>query len=132
MELLIVIIIIAVLAAIAIPKFANSSNRSKDSSLRANLKVVRNAVELFKNDTGYYPKLITDLSVTTAPAQGYDSAGNLKAITASDFKGPYMLSVPNDPVSGAAFTYSITSPTVGNVSASATGNDSTGTAYTTY
>ena len=40
-ELLIVIIIIAVLAAIAIPKFANSSLRSKESALRSNLKISR-------------------------------------------------------------------------------------------
>ncbi len=131
-ELLIVIIIIAVLAAIAIPKFANSSTRGKESSLKANLKLYRNAVELFKNDTGSYPATLTDLTATSAPANGKDSAGSSKAITPADWKGPYLNMQELDSVSGAAFTYSTTSPTVGLVSPSATGNDSAGVAYSTY
>ena len=131
-ELLIVIIIIAVLAAIAIPKFANSSTRGKESSLKANLKLYRNAVELFKNDTGAYPAALTDLTATTAPASGKDSAGSSTSITSTDWKGPYLNMQEVDSVSGTAFTYSTTSPTVGQVSPSATGNDSSGVAYSTY
>jgi general secretion pathway protein G len=131
-ELLIVIIIIAVLAAIAIPKFANSSTRSKESALRAELSLLRNAVELFKNDCGSYPSALADLAGTSAPANGKDSAGANKAITAGDYKGPYISKLNNDPVSGAAFTYSVTSPTVGKISSSASGNDSDGNAFSGY
>lgn len=131
-ELLIVIIIIAVLAAIAIPKFANQSQRSKETALRAELALVRNAIELFKNDCGSYPSVLDDLAGTSAPATGKDSAGNNKAITASDYKGPYLNRVNVDPVSGAAFTYSTTSPTVGKVTSSASGNDLNGVAFSTY
>ncbi|RYG22751.1 prepilin-type N-terminal cleavage/methylation domain-containing protein [bacterium] len=131
-ELLIVIVVLAVLAAIVIPKFADSSSRGKESSLKANLKIVRNAVELFKNDTGAYPAALSDLSASSAPASGKDSAAATKTITAGDFKGPYLSSVPNDPVSGSALTYSVASGTVGKVSASATGSDSAGTAFSTY
>jgi len=118
-ELLIVIIIIAVLAAVAIPRFANSTDRSKHSALRANLKLYRNAVELFKADTGAYPSSLADLAAASAPANGLDSTGNSQAITPSDWKGPYLQSVENDPVSGAAFTYSTASGTVGKVTSSA-------------
>lgn len=131
-ELLIVIIIIAVLAAIAIPKFANQSQRSKETALRAELSLVRNAIELFKNDCGSYPGALDDLAGTSAPANGKDSAGNNKAITAGDYKGPYLNRVNVDPVSGAAFTYSVTSPTVGKVTSSASGNDTNGVAFSTY
>ena len=131
-ELLIVIIVIAVLAAIAIPKFVNSSARSKEASLHADLKLVRNAIQLFQNDTGCYPAVITDLAATAAPASGKDSTGAVYTITAANWKGPYMTSVPNDPVGGAALTYSVLSPTVGQVNASATGNDSSGVAFSTY
>jgi type II secretion system protein G len=118
-ELLIVIIIIAVLAAVAIPRFANSTTRSKESALRANLKLFRNAVELFKADTGAYPAVLADLAATSAPANGVDSSGNPAAITAADWKGPYLNSLENDPISGAAFTYSTTAGTVGKVTSSA-------------
>lgn len=131
-ELLIVIIIIAVLAAIAIPKFANQSARSKETALRAELALVRNAIELFKNDCGSYPGALDDLAGTAAPANGKDNAGNNKAIIAGDFKGPYLNRVNVDPVSGVAFTYSVTSPTVGKVTSSAAGNDSNGVAFSTY
>lgn len=131
-ELLIVIIIIAVLAAIAIPKFANQSQRSKESALRAELSLLRNAVEVFKADTSAFPATLADLAATAAPATGKDSAGANKAITASDWKGPYITKVNNDPVSAAAFDYSVTSPTVGKVTSSAAGNDSNGVAFSTY
>ena len=119
-ELLIVIIIIAVLAAIAIPKFANSSQRSKEAALKADLKLYRNAIELFKADTGAYPATLADLAATSAPANGVDSStGASKSINSSDWKGPYLQSVENDPVSSSAFGYSTTSPTVGAVTSSA-------------
>ena len=131
-ELLIVIVVLAVLAAIVIPKFNDSGIRGRESSLRANLKVVRNAVELFKTDTGAYPAQLSDLAATTAPANGKDSSGTQKAITASDFKGPYVAEVPNDTISGSAMTYSVTSGSVGKVSSSASGADTAGTNYSTY
>jgi general secretion pathway protein G len=119
-ELLIVIIIIAVLAAIAIPKFANSSQRSKDAALKADLKLYRNALELFKSDTGAYPATLADLAVTTAPANGVDpSSGSSKAITSTDWKGPYLQAIETDPENGNAFSYTTTSPNVGVVTSSA-------------
>ncbi len=118
-ELLVVIIIIAVLAAIAIPKFVNSGQRSREAALKADLKLYRNAIELFVNDTGAYPSALSDLTATTAPASGKDAAGTAKTITASDWKGPYLQSIEKDPLSGSAFSYSTTSPTVGKVTSSA-------------
>ncbi len=118
-ELLIVIIIIAVLAAVAIPRFANSSQRSKESALRANLKLYRNAIELYKADTGVYPTALSDLAATSAPANGLDSSGNTVAINASDWKGSYIQAIETDPISGNAFSYGTTSPNVGKVTSSA-------------
>ena len=131
-ELLIVIIVIAVLAAIAIPKFVNSSARSKEASLHADLKLVRDSIELFHNDTGGYPAALTDLAVIVAPANGKDSTGAAYPIVPANWKGPYLATVPNDPVSVVALTYSVTSPTVGQVNSSASGNDSAGIAFSTY
>ena len=131
-ELLVVIIILAVLAAVAIPRFLDSGQRSREASLKANLKILRNAVELFQNDTGAFPAALADLVGTAAPASGKDTAGANRAITAADYKGPYLQAVPTDPVSGNAFTYSTTSPTVGKVTSSAAGNGLDGTAYSSW
>jgi len=129
-ELLIVIIIIAVLAAIAIPKFSNSSQRSKESSLRANLKLVRNAIDLFRADTGAFPANMTGL--TTSTTAGLSAAAAACTIAATDWRGPYLQAVPVDPVSGSAMTYGTSAADVGTVKSSATGNGLDGTAYSTW
>jgi len=130
---LIVIVILAVLAAIAIPRFMNSGSRSKEASLHGDLKLCRNAIQTFQNDTSAYPASISDLTATTAPTSGVDgTAGGSKAIAPSDFHGPYMVAIPTDPVSGNALTYSTTAGSVGKVSSSATGSDSDGNAFSGY
>jgi general secretion pathway protein G len=129
-ELLIVIIIIAVLAAIAIPKFSNSSQRSKESSLRANLKLVRNAIDLFRADTGAFPASFAGLTASTTA--GLNASAVACTIAATDWRGPYLQAVPVDPVSGSAMTYGTAAADVGTVKSSATGNGLDGTAYSTW
>lgn len=132
-ELLIVVIIIAILAVIAIPKFTNSSLRSKEAALHAELKLQRNAVALMQNDLGCVPNQLSDLASTAGPATCYiPSSQSTMTIAAGTWKGPYLSSADNDPVSGAAMTYTATGTTAGTIKSSATGNDSTGVAYSTY
>ncbi|HZO89757.1 MAG TPA: type II secretion system protein GspG [Chthonomonadaceae bacterium] len=133
-ELLVVIVVIAVLAAIVIPKFTDQGRRSKDAALKSNLALLRNAISAYQTDTGLYPLTLADLAATAAPANGADpTSGASTAIPSGSWHGPYIQgSIPNDPVSGSAFTYSVTAGTVGKVSSSATGNDSNGTAYSSY
>lgn len=132
MELLIVIVVIAVLAAIALPKFGNASTRSREASLRGHLRELRRATESFANDTGAYPAQLVDLMQETAPAAGIDRAGSAKTIAAGDWHGPYIQTVNPDPISGNPFNYSVTSPTVGKVTSSASGNGTDGQSYSSY
>lgn len=135
-ELLVVIVVLAVLAAIVLPKFMNSSARSKESALKSDLKLLRNAVSLFNADTGVYPKTLADLASTTAPtaatAKGLDSAGVEVAYQPGDWHGPYIQDLPKDPISGTDYTYSTASGSVGKVTSSAAGNGLDGTAYSTW
>ena len=131
-ELLVVIVVLAVLAAIVLPKFVGAGTRSKESALRSNLKLARNAVSLFNNDTAAYPASMADLAATSAPASGLASDGTAKSITAGDWHGPYLESIPNDPVSGSTFTYGTVAGSVGKVTSSASGNGLDGTAYSTW
>ena len=131
-ELLVVILVIAILAAIAIPKFTDVGIRSKEASLKSNLKLLRNSVELFRNDTSAYPSSLASLAATAAPTTGLSAAAASATISATEWKGPYLMAVPTDPVSIAAFTYSVSAGTVGKVSSSATGNGLDGTAYSSW
>ncbi len=54
-ELMIVVIIIGILAAIAIPKFDNISEQAKTQSCRHNMRNVATALHLYFASTGNYP-----------------------------------------------------------------------------
>lgn len=125
-ELLVVIVVLAVLAAIVLPKFMDSSARSKESSLRTDLKLLRNAISVFQADIGKYPYSLADLAETD-PSKVKDKDGNV--VKASDWHGPYIESVPKDPISNADFNYNAAT---GKVTSSATGNALDGTAYSTW
>ncbi|MCX7020486.1 MAG: prepilin-type N-terminal cleavage/methylation domain-containing protein [Candidatus Sumerlaeota bacterium] len=55
LELLIVVAIIAVLAAIAVPNFNESSIRAKAARARADMKTIATAIELYRTDNTSYP-----------------------------------------------------------------------------
>jgi len=125
-ELLVVIVVLAVLAAIVLPKFMDSSTRSKESSLKTDLKLIRNAVSVFQADIGKYPGSLADLAETDK-TKVKDKDGNV--VSATDWHGPYLETVPTDPVSGNAFSYTAAT---GKVASSAAGNGLDGTAYNTW
>ncbi|HOW27212.1 MAG TPA: prepilin-type N-terminal cleavage/methylation domain-containing protein [Elusimicrobiota bacterium] len=55
-ELMIVVAIIGILAAIAIPKFADLVTKSKESAVKGSLGSVRSAVSIYYSDTeGVFP-----------------------------------------------------------------------------
>ncbi len=54
-ELLIVVAIIAILAAIAVPNFLEAQVRSKVSRARADMRSLRTAIETYSVDEGRYP-----------------------------------------------------------------------------
>jgi general secretion pathway protein G len=136
-ELLMVMVVLAVIAAIVIPKFYDRHKQAKEAALKSDLKVLRNAIASFQADTGYYPLTLNDLTAANSAAlstanTGIDSTGASQTISSTDYHGPYVQTVPNDPVSGSALTYSTKSGTVGNVTSSATGNALDGTAYSSW
>jgi len=97
-ELLIVIIIIAVLAAIAIPRFSDSALKAKEATLRANLKLIREAGDRAEADTGVVVP-VSALMNATAPASGWrrqamNTSWSTASVIASTWKGPYLHAIP--------------------------------------
>lgn len=60
-ELLVVLAIMATLVSIVGPKYFHSVDRAKEAALKANLHMVRDAIDKFKADTGHYPQSLQDL-----------------------------------------------------------------------
>ncbi len=63
-ELMIVVAIIGILAAIAIPKFANLIRQSQEGATKGNLSGIRSALSIYYGDnTGVYPTDLPGLTV---------------------------------------------------------------------
>jgi len=56
-EILIVVVILGILAAIVIPQFTDATRDAKDSSVRAQLRIVREQIELYRIKAGEDPDL---------------------------------------------------------------------------
>jgi general secretion pathway protein G len=94
-EILIVVIILGILAAIVIPQFTNASSDARNSSLASTLQTLRSQIELYKLQHGdTLPNLLTSGS-GWAPFTGTTSYGN----PAQTF-GPYMQATPSNPENG--------------------------------
>ena len=134
-ELLVVIVVIAVLAAIIVPKFASQGKRSKEAALKSNMSMIRTALASAQADTGLWVYQLSDLTSAVTPTsnsgKGYDTGGSQAAWPTSAWHGPYLDSVPTDPITGTALSYTNTTGVLA-VPATLTGNDTGGVAYSTY
>ena len=96
-EVLIVVIIMAVLAATIIPQFSSSTKDAQNSSVKFNLHTIRSQVELYKvHHLGKMPLLATFADQMT---KNTDVSGTVGTGTAFPL-GPYFQgAVPNNPYS---------------------------------
>jgi len=116
-ELLIVVIILAILAAIVIPQFSSATTDTQEAALDSNLGGLRNAIELYKAQHATYPGAVatnggtctaTKGTAAAAGAQAFldhmlmysDASGNACSLGDATYKfGPYLRkSVPNDAI----------------------------------
>ncbi len=92
-EILIVVIILGILAAIVIPQFTNASQDARESSLLSQLQTLRSQIELYKlQHKDKLPDLVTNWDPMTTKTN-IDGG----AVAPLDF-GPYMQSAPTNPV----------------------------------
>ncbi len=63
MELLVVIVIIGVLAAIGVPAYNNMTNRARETTCQANRRTIATAVGMYYVDNGSYKNGSADLTL---------------------------------------------------------------------
>jgi general secretion pathway protein G len=88
-ELLLVLVILGILAAIVVPKFANRGEQARQTAARTQIAAFSTALSAFEVDNGYYPR-------------GKDGLQALlqKPNEAPNWRGPYLEEqggIPNDP-----------------------------------
>ncbi len=91
-EILIVVVILGILAAIVVPQFTEASNEAKEAALASDLQTVRSQLELYKiQHKGKYP---TDISTLTTKTDADGKAGGNY--------GPYLTKFPKNPFTGTS------------------------------
>ncbi|HQA45250.1 MAG TPA: prepilin-type N-terminal cleavage/methylation domain-containing protein [Phycisphaerae bacterium] len=97
-EVLIVVIVLGILAAIVVPQFSNASEESNLSSLKTNLQIIRGQLQLYKiqhNETWPSADKFVDQMTKNTKIDG--SIG----LAADGFHlGPYLQTIPNNPYTG--------------------------------
>lgn len=117
MELLIVMVIIGILAAVAVPKFIVYLRRAKEVTLAQNLWTMRRAIDFYWQDKEKPPANLQDLVATG-----------------------YLREIPKDPVCPDCQWNEISAPNddlnssggIGDVKSSAPGSDSSGKPFLNY
>ncbi|MEM7229141.1 MAG: prepilin-type N-terminal cleavage/methylation domain-containing protein [Planctomycetota bacterium] len=127
-ELVIVLAILAVITAIAIPRFTRGAEGADDVGLQGDLSVLRNALEFYKLDHGSYPAQASITAQLTTQTDASGAAG-------TDF-GPYLVSIPKLKVgankgSNAIGTAAAAPPTVEVASVGWQYHEATGSIYAT-
>src|SRR5437764_9774270 len=95
-EILIVVIILGILAAIVIPQFTNASTEARKNSLLSQIQTLRSQIQLFKLQ---HNDVLPDL-VTNQWAQLMSKTNLTGAVdaTAAGIYGPYLESTPKNPL----------------------------------
>src|SRR5450830_290517 len=94
-EVLVVLAIIATLLSMVAPRYFETVERSKETTLKHDLIGMRDAIDKYYSDTGNYPDTLDDL------------------ITKK-----YLRAIPEDPITGSNSTWVITPPVSLEVSGS--------------
>jgi len=99
-EILIVVIILGILAAIVIPQFTEASNDARKSALQSDLQTARSQIELFKvqhlemlpgnNGSGTFTEALFKNHLTAKTDQD-------GTVNASGKYGPYLQKFPSNP-----------------------------------
>jgi len=110
MEILIVVVLLGVLAAIVIPTVANSTTSAKNSALATDLQLLRRVILVYKTQHLEVAPGYPDGDTTQAPTEqafidqatmASNSNGQTAAVGTPGFnRGPYISKIPVNPFNG--------------------------------
>jgi general secretion pathway protein G len=93
-EMLLVLVILATLAAIVIPKLAGRGQQAKETAAKTQISAFEQALDSYEIDTGSYPAGGNGLNALVDPPANVQN-----------WRGPYLKNIPEDPW-GQPYIYS--------------------------
>lgn len=87
-ELLLVLVILAVLAALIMPRFTNRSEQARITATRSDIKTIETALATFEIDNGRYPSTSEGLAALMQAPAGLES-WNGPYLSNTEFKDPW-------------------------------------------
>ena len=128
-ELMIVVAIMGILAAIAIPRFAQMLEKSREGATKGNLAAIRSAISIYYSEKeGTWPGDLTTAFTSylyPIPPAKATPLGNVNTTTA-------VSDVPTGAGTGWAYVTDTSSAFAGNAFCNSTATDTKGTSFTTY
>lgn len=159
-EILIVVVILGILAAIIVPQFSNATSMARENTLKDDLRYLRTQIVVFKAQHRDIPPGYPSGDMTAAPSSDafiaqmihYTSESTADNTTGSDvYKyGPYLTKIPPNPLTGKDAVLMVANgasmpdpddaqpygwiykPETQEFIANSTGSDSDGRAYSSY
>lgn len=110
-EVMVVVVILAILAAIIVPRVMGRPLQAQVVSAKQNIIAIENALELYKLDNGFYPTmdqglqaLITKPTAEPVPPN-WESGGYLKQLPADPWGHPFHYENPGKHTDVDVFSY---------------------------
>ncbi len=125
-EVMVVVVILAILAAIVVPKIMSRPEQAKMVKAKQDIMAINNAMDLYKLDNGFYPTtdqginaLVTQPTGEPVPQNWH---GYLKSVPQDPWGHPYQYLNPGKHGEIDIFSYGSTGQTTGENEANVIGN----------
>lgn len=103
-ELIVVIAIIGILAAIALPRLVDAPRRAQEAVLKTNLRAMRDAINQFHADKGHYPStldaLVEEKYLRTVPIDPITNSADTWQVEIEGFDSDYQPAETDRPETG--------------------------------
>lgn len=99
-EIMVVIVILGLLAALVVPKLVGRTEEAKKTQARVQIKSLQQALELFKLDNGFYPTTEQGLDALVRQPEGgrvpknYRRGGYIERVPKDPWNNPYVYASP--------------------------------------
>ncbi len=100
-EVMIVVVILAILATLLIPRVMGRTEDAKRAAAKAQISNIESALQLYKLDNGTIPtteqglKALVDRPVSGPPAPNWKAGGYLAKVPVDPWNGPYKYTTPS-------------------------------------